>query len=125
MNKDSYQKLPADIKAIFDTLVGEYKDTYILMWNSVDFAGKAYGMEKGVEFIDLLPSEAERWKAAMEPVIENYIKTMVGKGFSVVEVRGWIKFLRDRIEYWTKRQIALRIPSVAGAPELKPAALTK
>jgi TRAP-type C4-dicarboxylate transport system substrate-binding protein len=125
MNKDSYNKLPADIKAIFDTLVGEYKDTYILMWNAVDFAGKAYGVEKGVEFIDLLPSEAVRWKAAMEPVIENYVKTMVGKGFPEAEVRGWIKFLRERIEYWMKRQIVLRIPSVAGAPELRPAALTK
>src|SRR4030042_1120604 len=117
MNKDSYKKLPADIKAIFDTLVGEYKEQYILMWNSIDFAGKAYGVEKGVSFIDLSPDEAARWKAAMEPVINNYIKTMVGKGFSEAEVRGWIKFLRDRIEYWTKRQIALRIPSINGAPE--------
>jgi len=125
MNNDSYKKLPADIKAIFDTLVGEYKEQYILMWNSVDFAGKAYGVEKGVSFIDLSPDEAARWKAAMEPVINNYIKTMVGKGFSEAEVRGWIKFLRDRIEYWTKRQIALRIPSINGAPELKPEALMK
>ena len=125
MNKDSYKKLPADIKAIFDTLVGEYKEQYILMWNSVDFAGKAYGVEKGVEFIDLSPSEAARWKAAVEPVINNYIKTMVGKGYPEAEARGWIKFLRDRIEYWMKKQIALRIPSVNGAPELKPEALMK
>ena len=53
MNKASYKKLPADIKEIFDTLVGEYKEQYILMWNCIDFAGKAYGVEKGVEFIDL------------------------------------------------------------------------
>jgi TRAP-type C4-dicarboxylate transport system substrate-binding protein len=125
MNKDSYKKLPADIKEIFDTLVGEYKEQFLLMWNAVDYAGKEYGVEKGVEFIDLPPSEMARWKAAMEPVINNYVKTMVGKGFSEAEVRGWIKFLRDRIEYWMKRQIALRIPSVAGAPELKPAAVTK
>jgi len=125
MNKDSYNNLPPDIKAIFDILVGEYKDKYILMWNAVDFAGKAYGVEKGVEFIELLPSEAVRWKAAVEPVIDNYVKTMVGKGYSDAEVKGWIKFLRDRTEYWTKKQIALRIPSVAGAPELKPEALLK
>ena len=123
MNKDSYKKLPADIKGIFDTLVGEYKEQYILMWNSIDFVGKAYGVEKGVEFIDLSPSEAARWKAAVEPVINNYVKTMVGKRFSEAAVRGWIKFLRDRVEYWTKKQIALRIPSVAGAPELKPEAM--
>jgi TRAP-type C4-dicarboxylate transport system substrate-binding protein len=125
MNKESYKKLPEDIKAIFDTLVGEYKELYILMWNTVDFAGKAYGVEKGVEFIDLSQSEALRWKAAMEPVMDKYIKTMVGKGFSEAEVRGWIKFIRDRTEYWFKKQIALHIPSVNGAPELKPEALVK
>jgi TRAP-type C4-dicarboxylate transport system substrate-binding protein len=125
MNKESYKKLPADIKDIFDTLVGEYKEQYILMWNSIDFAGKAYGLEKGVEFIDLAPSEAARWKTAVEPVINNYVKTMVGKGFSEAEVRGWIKFLRDRIEYWTKKQRAFHIPSANGAPELRPEALLK
>ena len=123
MNKDSYKKLPADIKDIFDTLVGEYKEQYILMWNSIDFAGKAYGLEKGVEFIDLSPSESARFKAAVEPVVNNYVKTMVGKGFPETEVRGWIKFLRERAEYWKKRQIAFRIPSVNGAPELRPEAI--
>jgi TRAP-type C4-dicarboxylate transport system substrate-binding protein len=125
MNKDSYNKLPANIKGIFDILVSEYKEKYILMWNAVDFTGKAYGMEKGVEFIELLPSEAARWKAAVEPVIDNYVKAMVGKGFPEAEVKGWIKFLRDRVEYWTKKQIELRIASIAGPPELKPEALRK
>jgi TRAP-type transport system periplasmic protein len=123
MNKKSYKKLPPDIKAIFDTLVGEYKERYILMWNSVDFNGKAFGMKKGVEFIELPPSELPKWQAAVAPVIDNYVKKMVGKGFSEAEVRGWIKFLRERIDYWTKRQIALRIPSIAGPPELKPQAM--
>ena len=39
------------------------------------------------------------------------------------EVQGWIKFLRERSDYWTKKQIALRIPSAAGPPEVKPEAL--
>jgi TRAP-type C4-dicarboxylate transport system substrate-binding protein len=125
MNKKSYKKLPPDIKPIFDTLVGEYKERYILMWNSVDFIGKAFGMAKGVKFIELSPGEVVRWKAAVEPVIEDYVKKMVGKGYSEAEVRGWIKFLRERTEYWTKKQIALLISSAAGPPEVKPEALIK
>jgi len=125
MNQNSYDKLPPDIKAIFNPLVNEYKEKYILMWNSVDFAGKEYGLEKGVEFIDLSPNEAAKWKAAVEPVINNYIKNMVGKGFSETEVKGWIKFLRDRVDYWTKKQIASRISSANGPAELKPEALKK
>lgn len=123
MNKNSYNKLPADIKTIFDTLVGEYKERYILMWNSVDFFGKAFGEKKGVEFIDLPPSELTKWQNAVKPVIDNYIKKMVGKGFSESEVKGWIAFLRERIDYWTQKQMALRIPSIAGPPEFKPSAI--
>jgi TRAP-type C4-dicarboxylate transport system substrate-binding protein len=123
MNKNSYGKLPPDIKSIFDTLVGEYKERYILTWNAIDFVGKKFGLSKGVEFIELPPSELPKWQAAVEPVINDYIKRMVGKGFSEAEVKGWIKFLRERSDFWTKKQISLRIPSAAGPPEVRPEAL--
>ncbi len=120
MNKDSYNSMPSDIKVIFDTLVGEYKERSMLMWNSVDFAGQAYGLEMGVEFIDLSPAEVTKFKAAVEPVIDDYIANMVDKGYSEAEVNSWINFLRERIEYWTAKQIELHIPSAAGPPEVKP-----
>jgi TRAP-type C4-dicarboxylate transport system substrate-binding protein len=123
MNKKSYDKLPPDTRAIFDGLVGEYKERYILMWNSIDFVGKKFGLSKGVEFIELPPSELPKWQAAVEPVIDGYVKRLVGKGYSEAEVKGWIQFLRERTDYWTKKQIQLRIPSAAGPPEVKPEAL--
>jgi TRAP-type C4-dicarboxylate transport system substrate-binding protein len=123
MNKNSYNKLPADIKPIFDKLVGEYKELYILMWNAIDFLGKAFGLAKGVEIIELPPSELPKWQAAVLPVIDDYLKRMVGKGYSEAEVKGWIKFLRERSDFWLKKQISLRIPSAVGPPEIKPEAL--
>ena len=119
MNKNSYAKLPADVKPIFDQLVGEYRERFIIMWNAIDFLGKGFGMKKGVKFIELPESEIKRWQAAVAPVIEDHVKKMVGKGHSEAEVRGWIKFLRERSEFWKKRQIALRIPSAAGPPEVR------
>ncbi len=125
MNKDSYAKLPADVKDIFDTLVGEYKERSILMWNSVDFVGKAYGVEQGVEFIELPAAEVAKFQAAVVPVIDNYVTQMVDKGYTEAEVKGWITFIKERIDYWTAKQIAWRIPSAAGPPEVKPEALIK
>jgi len=120
MNKNSYKKLPPDIKAIFDELCGEYKERFALMWNAIDFAGKNFAAEKGVEFIYLSPDEAEKWKQAAKPVIEDYVKSMTSSGYSEAEVRGWLKFLADRIDYWTQKQISLFIKSPTGPEGMRP-----
>jgi len=120
MNKNSYKKLPPDLKEIFDELCGEFKERMALMWNSIDFAGEAFAKKKGVHFIDLPASEAAKWKKAVLPVIDNYVKKMVSAGYSESEVRGWIKFLKERIDYWTKKQIKLFIKSPTGPPEMRP-----
>jgi len=119
MNKDSYKKLPPDIKEIFDKLCGEYKERFALMWNLIDVEGKDFALKQGTEIIDLSPQEAERWKKAAEPVVQNYVKDMVGKGYPESEVRGWIQFLRERIDYWTAKQIELRLTSATGPDAMR------
>lgn len=120
MNKNSYKKLPPDIKEIFDRLCGEYREKFALMWNEIDFAGKEFGASKGVKYIELSDAEAARWKKAAAPVIEGYVQDMKKKGHSEAEVRGWLKFLRERIKYWTAKQLEYRIKSVTGPPEMRP-----
>ncbi|MBN1105600.1 MAG: TRAP transporter substrate-binding protein [Deltaproteobacteria bacterium] len=120
MNKNSYKKLTGEIKKAFDRLVGEYKERCALMWNQIDFEGRDFAIQQKVEFIDLTPDQVTRWKEAAKPVIEAYVKKMAGSGFSEAEVRGWIKFLGERIDYWTARQIALRIKSPTGPKEMRP-----
>ena len=120
MNKRSYDKLPPDLKEIFDELCGEYKEKFALMWNSVDFDGRDFADEKGVEVLQLSTDEVENWKEQTEPVVANYIKDMTQKGFSEDEVRGWISFLRERIDYWSAKQMDLRIKSPTGPAEMRP-----
>ncbi|OGO05735.1 MAG: hypothetical protein A2Z76_02070 [Chloroflexi bacterium RBG_13_56_8b] len=119
MNKDTYNNLPADIKVIFDNLVGRYAERSQLMWNAVDWAGKAYGEQMGVVFSELTETEAARWEAAVATVVDNYIAKMVAAGYTEAEVNSWIDFIRERIDYWTTKQIELRIASAAGPPEVK------
>jgi TRAP-type C4-dicarboxylate transport system substrate-binding protein len=120
MNKNSYKKLPPDLKEIFDTLCGEYKEKMALMWNSVDFDGMDFAKEQGVEILQLAPEQVARWKAATEPVIDDYVKEMVDKGYKESEVRGWIAYLKERIAYWTDKQIDLRIKSPTGPEAMRP-----
>ena len=91
-----------------------------MVWNDLELAGKEFGSRKVVKYIELSSEEVTRWQKAVEPVIENYKKYMVNKGYSDAEVRGWIEFLRDRIEYWTKKQIDMGIKSPTGPPVMRP-----
>ena len=119
MNKGAYGKFTPELKEIFDRLVGEYKERSSLMWNLIDDEGVEFAIQQGVEFIELTPEQVVRWKEAAKPVIENYVKKMVGSGFSESEVRGWIKYLEERIAYWTAKQIELRIKSAIGPKEVR------
>jgi len=119
MNKGTYGKLTPELKQIFDKLVGEYKERSALTWNLIDEEGVEFAIQQGVEFIELSPEEVLRWKNATKPVIENYVNKMVGAGFAESEVRGWIKYLEERIDYWTAKQIELRIKSAIGPKEVR------
>jgi TRAP-type C4-dicarboxylate transport system substrate-binding protein len=114
MNKKAYEKLPEDIKLILHSVAGEFREKFALMWNEIDFAGKEFALQKKVEIIYLSPEEEARFTKAVEPVIGEYVKKMVDKGFPESEVKGWIKFLQERIAYWTDKQIEYRIKSPTG-----------
>lgn len=125
MNKNSYNKLPPDLRGIFDTLVGQYTERVGLMWNEIDLEGKAFGEQKGVQFIDLTDEEAARWKDALKPLTESWVKKMVGLGYAESEVREWLSFIAERVDYYTKKQIEYCIPSVTGPPAIRPEKIGK
>jgi TRAP-type transport system periplasmic protein len=119
MNKRSYERLPNDIKDIFDELCGEYKEKFALAWNASDFPGEAFGKEHGVQYIELPKDEFNRWIDAMKPVFDNYVKSMVDKGYKEAEVRGWIDYLNQRKVELLNEQIALHIKSTTGPPAVR------
>jgi TRAP-type C4-dicarboxylate transport system substrate-binding protein len=118
MNKGSYNKLPADIQNTIDEISKEFEERFAVAWEEAQLAGKEHSLEKGVEWIDLSPDEVARWKDAVKPVVDDYVKSMVKARHSEAEVRGWIKYIQDRIEFWTKKQAELGIKSATGPPEL-------
>jgi TRAP-type C4-dicarboxylate transport system substrate-binding protein len=118
MNKESWNKMPPDIQGIFNKTSEEYKEKFAVMWNQAEIDGKEFGLQKGVKFIELSKDEAKKWKQAVRPVFDDYVKEMVGKGYAEKDVREWISFLEERIEYWTKKQEEMGIKSATGPKEI-------
>jgi TRAP-type C4-dicarboxylate transport system substrate-binding protein len=117
MNNNTWNKLPADVKKVFNEY--PFEEKLAEMWNKIDMEGKKFAIEKGVKFIQLSPEESKKWIKAAAPVIEKYVKTMVSAGHGEKEVRGWISYLKERRDYWTKKQKEAGIKSSTGPDYLR------
>jgi TRAP-type C4-dicarboxylate transport system substrate-binding protein len=116
MNKEAWNKLPPNIQKIINEY--PFEEKLATMWNEIDIDGKKYGMEKGLKFFELSPQEVAKWKKAVEPVLDKYVKSMVTAGYKEKESRELINFIRMRTEHWTKKQIEIGIKSSTGPKEV-------
>jgi TRAP-type C4-dicarboxylate transport system substrate-binding protein len=117
MNKGSWNKLPPNIQKIFNEY--PFEEKFATVWNDIDIDGKKYGMEKGLKFIELPSAEITKWKKAVEPVLDTYVKKMVASGYNEKETRELINYARMRIEYWTKKQKESGVKSSTGPSEVR------
>ena len=118
MNKKKYDELPLGVKEVLNRLAGEYKERMPLMWNAIDLDGLAYAKEKNVAFADYTQEEADRWMARSLPVIEDYVQKMIAKGYKESEIREWLAFIKERNDYWSAKQVALKIKTATGTEEM-------
>jgi TRAP-type C4-dicarboxylate transport system substrate-binding protein len=112
MNRDTWNKLPPALQKVFNEY--PFEEKLATMWNEVDIDGKQLGIEKGLKFIELPREEIKKWKDAVEPILDKYVKSMVAAGYSEKETRELINFARMKTEYWTQKQKELGIKSSTG-----------
>jgi TRAP-type C4-dicarboxylate transport system substrate-binding protein len=117
MNKDSWNKLPPNLQKVFNEY--PFEEKLAAMWNDVDIDGKKLGMEKGLQFIELPREEINKWKKAVEPVLDKYVKSMVTAGFPEKQTRELINYAKMRTEYWTKKQKESGVKSSTGPAEVR------
>ncbi|MCL6478631.1 MAG: TRAP transporter substrate-binding protein [Peptococcaceae bacterium] len=111
MNKSKWDSLPPDLQKIFNDVSAKYLEETARTWNKINVEGFQTAMAQGAEFITLSDEEAARWKKAVQPVIDNYVTKMVGKGFPEQQVKEQIAYIKERIAYWEQQQAAQHIPS--------------
>jgi TRAP-type C4-dicarboxylate transport system substrate-binding protein len=91
MNKGKWNSLPPDIQSIIEEINAEWAIKHGEAWDTSDMIGLRYFLDQGNEMIGLNSREAEKWKKAVEPLIEEYVKVMDGKGIKGKEVVDFIR----------------------------------
>lgn len=81
MNKDSYAKLPDDLKKVIDANSGGWlAKEFGRRWTEDDKRGRAKAESLKHPIYTLSETEAARWRKASQVVYDSWIKEMDGKG---------------------------------------------
>lgn len=94
MNKDKWNGLPADLQRVITEVSDEWVDKHGEAWNQADQEGLEFVRQLGHATVPLSAEELARWKAAVEPILDDYVKTSADKG---LPGREFLKDLQDRI----------------------------
>lgn len=92
MNKQKWNALPADIRAILDKMSDEYAEKQAKLWDEIDSTGAEFFQQKSGKFVFLTKEEDDRWAASMKPILDEYVKDMKTKGLPGEEA---LKFCQE------------------------------
>ena len=74
MNKDKWDKLPADVQKVFTEVSQEWVAKHGEAWDQADEDGREFVKELKREIIRLPSEEQQRWKDAVKPILDDYVK---------------------------------------------------
>lgn len=82
MNKDKWKLIPADDQRIIEGINREWAEKHGQAWDESDMAGIQFILSLGNDILGIDKDEAARWKKAVAPIIDDFVKGMKKKGFS-------------------------------------------
>jgi len=80
MNPKKWSALPPDIQKIFEDVSSEWIDVHGKAWDDLDLEGRKFSLSLGNKIISLTKEQKNRWRAAVKPLINDYVKAMDAKG---------------------------------------------
>ncbi|MGE5766613.1 MAG: TRAP transporter substrate-binding protein [Bacteroidota bacterium] len=96
MNRDSYERLPADLKQVIDANSGpEVAALFGRAMDEVDVTGRQVAEKAGNTLVTLDAAETARWQAAAQQTTKDWIAEMQGKG---IDGAALVEDARQRIE---------------------------
>lgn len=100
MNLDKWNSLPPDLQKIITDVSKKYEEITAKAWDESDESGKKFALKLGHEFIKLSPEESARFKDAVKPVFDEYVKGANAKG---VDGEAVLKAAREMVEEFSKQ----------------------
>ncbi len=82
MNKASWNRLSADQQQILEAVSAEWVDKHGQAWDQADEEGMAFIQELNRDIYTLSAEEQQRWKAAVEPILNEYVEQAKSKGLA-------------------------------------------
>jgi TRAP-type C4-dicarboxylate transport system substrate-binding protein len=100
MNLKKWNALPPDVQRVFEQVSAEWIDVHGKTWDDLDREGRNFTLSLKNQIIPLSKAENARWKAAVKPVINEYIKTAEGKG---IQGRAAVQEAESLIKKYSKK----------------------
>jgi TRAP-type C4-dicarboxylate transport system substrate-binding protein len=97
MNRDSYDRLPADLKSVIEKNNQFGKEATTQLWIEAYENNLKYFKAEGVEIIEPTPQERARITAGVERVRDRVGADLDAKGHPGTEI---VRFIRQRVEYY-------------------------
>jgi TRAP-type C4-dicarboxylate transport system substrate-binding protein len=80
MNLKKWNALSAADRQIMEEVSAQWIDVHGKAWDDLDKEGHDYTLSLGNKILSLTPEENARWKKAVRPIIDGYIKEVSAKG---------------------------------------------
>ncbi|VBB43266.1 TRAP dicarboxylate transporter-DctP subunit [uncultured Desulfatiglans sp.] len=99
MNLKKWNSLPPDLQQIITDVSEKYVNITAKAWEDSDESGREFVEKLGHEFIELSDEESAKFKEAVKPVFDTYIKNANAKG---VDGEAVFKAVQEMVEEFSK-----------------------
>ncbi len=94
MNKDAWNSIPEKWQKEIETINQEWLPKVGKLWDDLDEEGRQFFTKRGGQIIELSEEEGKRWREAVQPVMDDYVKRCAEKGLPGDQV---LKFAMEYI----------------------------
>ena len=95
MNKKKWEGLSKKVQKVMTKVSKEWISKHGAAWDESDAEGRKYTLSLGNKIISLSPAESEKWRAAVRPIIDEFIRVAERKA---VPAGKYVKYLEKQIK---------------------------